>query len=137
MEELILHVEHEFASIKEKISNLVGKLEQREESAEKRIDSLEQVVKNEVEGTMTARLEQLEQQMKGNIDSKMNTINRQIDMKIGNLETVAKKVNDASDKIAAGGSQWIWLLLGLVLVLLTFSCGGYYLFKQALKKHLL
>lgn len=137
LDEFLLHVEHEFASIKEKISTLVGKLEQREESAEKRIDSLEHVVKTEVEGTLTTRLEQLEQQIRGNLDGKMNTINRQLDMKIGHLETVAKKVNDATDKMAAGDGQWKWLLAILAVFSLAIGGGWFWTYRFLVKKHFL
>ena len=136
-DDFLLHVEHEFASIKEKISTLVSKLEQREESAEKRLDSLELVVKTEVEGTITSRLEQLEQQIRGSLDGKMNTINRQLDMKIGHLETVAKKVNDATDKMAAGDGQWKWLILILVLFTMVLAGGWFWTYRWMVKKHLL
>lgn len=136
LEELSINVEHDLASIREKINNIVSKLEKREDNSEKRIENLEAVVKTEVEGTLTARLEMLEKAMKGNLDTKINTINRQIDMKIGSMESVAKKV-EASAKLASGGGGWRLPFFLLLIILLGVASGAYWLYQKLLKSHIL
>ena len=42
---LDLHVEHELAAVSDKLTNLLGKIEKREDKAEQRIEDLETVVK--------------------------------------------------------------------------------------------
>lgn len=98
---------------------------------------LESVVKTEVEGTLTTRLEQLEKQIKGNFDTKFNTIHRQIDMKIGNIESVAQKVNEASEKLTTGGGHWKLPFFLLLVVVVAIAGGAYYLYEKLRKSHFL
>ena len=65
------HMEHEFASIDDNIDNLVGKLEKRESTSETRLESLEDIVKREIEGSLNERLENIEKELKITVERKV------------------------------------------------------------------
>ena len=135
-EELNLHSEHEFATVSEKVANLVGKLEKREDGAEKRIENLESVVKIEVEGTLAGRLDHLEKQMKGNVESKINALNKQLDTKIARIEELVKKMEAVpATKGEKPRSEWPFYFL-LLVVMGHVGATVYLRFSDSKKWHL-
>ena len=139
MNEVNLHVEHEFASVREKIGNLIGKLEKREDNSEKRIENLEAVVKTEVEGTLAGRLDHLEKQMKGNVESKINGLNKQLDAKISRMEELLKK-SEATAKGATAADNnkpSSWPFYFLVLIVFSQVAVTVWIYLKLQKMHLL
>jgi len=130
-----LHVEHEFAAVREKIGNLIGKLEKREDNSEKRIENLESVIKTEVEGTLAGRLDHLEKQMKGSLDNKVNALSKQMDGKISRMEELVKKADAklAEEKPRASSMPYYFMIL-IVIGQIGWSV---YLFRKLQKMHLL
>jgi len=129
-----LHVEHELASVADKLSNLLHKLEKREEEAEKRIDSLEAVIKRDVEGTLQSRLGTIEAQLKGTVDRSMSNRETVLDKKLEVLEKSVKAAKDMSAKSAASAGSWRWPVFFL-FVFFILACVGAYMFYRYMKKH--
>lgn len=119
------HVEHEFVSVDDHLTNMISKLEKREDKSEDRIGSLEAEVKKQLDENLENRLNRLELQMNGNLNRKVrgleNNLNKQFE------ESVANTLNEAG----AGG----WKLPFLVVIVVLVAAGiGLIVFYQKLKK---
>lgn len=121
------HTEHEFASVNDHILNMLGKIEKREDKSETRIDTIEENIRNNVEGALKMRITAVENQIKATVDNKLRNMNTDIASK---MESTLKEASNSS-----GG----WKLPFLILVVFIAAAGvGLYLYYQHLKKiHLL
>jgi hypothetical protein len=120
-------VEHQMASVTDHIKNLIGKIEKREDKSENRIENLENLIKQEVEGSLEKRLSALELQMKGNVERKMFNIETALDRKMNTLEVKTAELT----KTDAGGWQLPFFILTMVVVAAAI---GLYLFYLKMKK---
>lgn len=126
------HVEHEFAAVMDHIKNLIGKLEKREDKSESRLEVLEKLIKQEVEGSLEKRLSALEMQMKGSVERKMTNIESALDRKMTNLESKASEI--AQTSVA---SSWKLPFFILVVVLGAVGVGLYLFYLKMRKMHIL
>lgn len=119
------HVEHEFVSVEDHLSNMVTKLEQREDKSEGRILNLEEEVKKQLDENLENRLNRLELQMNGNLNRKVRGLESNLNKQFE--DTMATSLSAAG----AGG----WKIPFLVVVLLLVASGiGLVVFYQKLKK---
>lgn len=123
-------IEHEFAAVRDHIKSLIGKLEQKEKESEDRIDLLEELVKKEVEGSLSARMRTLEIQMKSQVERKMSNVESAMDRKMTRVE---QKSDKFLEQTSASGAGWKWPFFILVVLM---ACGGIgmFMFYQNLKK---
>jgi len=124
-------VEHEFAAVADNIKNLIGKLEKREEKSESRLENLEALIKQAVDGTLDKRLSSLEMQMKGSVERKMNNIESSLDRKMNSIQ------DKTSTIVNSNSSSWKLPFLLLSLFVLCAGVGLYFFYRNLLKKHLL
>ena len=124
-------MEHQFASVMDHIKNLIAKIEKREDKSESRIENIERLIKQEVEGSLEKRLSALELQMKGNVERKMSNIESALDRKMNNLESKATELT----KVDAG--SWRLPFLILVLVMVAAAIGLYLFYLKMKKMHIL
>lgn len=125
------HVEHEFAAVADNIKNLIGKLEKREDKSESRLENLEALIKQAVDGTLDKRLTSLELQMKGSVERKMSNIESSLDRKMSNMESKASNI------VNSNAGSWKIPFLILLIVLAAGGVGLYMGYRNLLKKHLL
>lgn len=119
------HVEHQFVSVDDHLSNMVGKLNKREDKSEDRIGSLEAEVKKQLDENLESRLNRLELQMNGNLNRKVRGLESNLNKQFE--ESMANTLTDAG----AGG----WKLPFLVVVVLLIAAAiGLVVFYQKLKK---
>ena len=119
------HVEHSLVSVDDHLSNMIGKLNKREDKAEDRIGSLEAEVKKQLDENLENRLNRLELQMNGNLNRKVRGLESNLNKQFE--ESMANTLTDAG----AGG----WKTPFLVVVVLLISAGiGLVIFYQKLKK---
>lgn len=119
------HVEHSLVSVDDHLSNMIGKLEKREDKAEDRIGSLEAEVKKQLDENLENRLNRLELQMNGNLNRKVRGLESNLNKQFE--ESMATTMTDAG----AGGWKLPFLA---VIVLLIASAIGLVIFYQKLKK---
>jgi mannose-binding lectin 2 len=120
-------VEHQVAAITDHIKNLIGKLEKREDKSEARLENLEALIKQEVEGSLERRLSALEMQMKGSVERKMSNIESALDRKMTRMESQASEMANTSSE------SWK-LPFFLLLIVIVAAAVGLYLFYLKMKK---
>jgi len=125
------HLEHEFASVDDHIKVMGGKLEAREATAETRIESLEGVIKKQVDGTIAERLNVIERQLKGTVDRKITSMGDNLERKLD--VKVDKKVEKGATTGGGGSGDW---KIPFAILLLLFVAGAiaFYRFYEKMKR---
>jgi lectin, mannose-binding 2 len=123
------HIEHQFVSVDDHLSNMIGKLEKREDKSEDRIVSLEAEVKKQLDENLENRLNRLELQMNGNLNRKVRGLESNLNKQFE--ESVANTLADSG----AGG--WKMPFLAVVVVLLAAAIGLFIFYQKLKKRHIL
>jgi hypothetical protein len=123
------HVEHQFVSVDDHLSNMVGKLEKREDKAEDRIGSLEEEVKKQLDENLENRLNRLELQMNGNLNRKVRGLESNLNKQFE--ESMANTLTDAG----AGG--WKLPFLAVIVILVAAGIGLVVFYQKLKKRHIL
>jgi hypothetical protein len=134
------HVEHALAQVDDHISNMIGKIEKREDKSEGRIGEIEtvrysflnrahswQIIKREIDGSLEQRLNRLENQLNGNMNRKVKGMETELNKQIEATLEVTK---------TSAGSWKIPFLIIIVLLGLS-AIGLFFFYKHLLKKHIL
>ena len=149
LENVDLEMEHFGVDTEEKLKNIIGKLSKREDDAERRLEVIEGIVRDQVEHHVVSHIEDRladhEAGIKADLQETVNDIADHIDRQVDTMEKhkddTATYVRDAAETIAgnldgAGGS-WKMPFYFLLLVVLASMGAGFYYFQQFKKKHFL
>jgi mannose-binding lectin 2 len=137
LESLELHTELEMASVDDKIGNILGKLSSREDTSEKRIDDLEAIISEKVDGAVAGKLNAHEARQDQRIMKTIGSINEKVDAKVESIEGVKIMIDKAAE--TAGSNNGGWKIPFLVLCLFVFGAvmGAWRFYNNLQKKHFL
>lgn len=139
LEHLELHSELEMASIDDKIGNILGKLSSREDNTERRVDDLEAIIAEKVDGAMGDRLNAHEARQDQRIMKTIHSITEKVDEKVANVEGIKELIDNAAENMAGGGDGGGWKLPFLILCIFVFGAamGAWKFYQNLQKKHFL
>jgi mannose-binding lectin 2 len=149
MADVDLEMEHFGVDTEEKLKNIIGKLSKREDEAERRLEVIEGIVRDQVEHHVVSHIEDRladhEAGIKADLQETVNDIADHIDRQVDSMEKhkddTASYVRDAAETLAgnldgAGGS-WKMPFYFLLVVVLASVGAGFHYFQQFKKKHFL
>lgn len=128
MDVLDHHIEHELESVKDHITNMLAKLESREDTTEQRVDNIADLIDEQVNGNIEKRLIALENILKGDMNKRIHHLQKSFDTKLS---------SSIEDSMQGIGGDWKIPFLILVLVVIGFMGGLYMWYQQMRKKHIL
>ncbi len=149
MEKFDLEVDHFGVDTEEKLKNIIGKLSKREDEAERRIDVIENIVREQVEHHVVSHIEDRladhEAGIKADLQETVNDIADHIDRQVDNIErhkdevgTYVKETADAVlGNISGAGGSWKLPFYFLLILVIGSMGAGFHYFQQFKKKHFL
>jgi mannose-binding lectin 2 len=120
------HYEHHFATNSDHIDHVKAKLDARENSAESRIEELEDVIKKKVSSSMGDKLTDLETELKSKMDEKI--------VKFDDSIKLHKTTPEGKKETASGDGGWKYPFLLLFFMLIGAIVGMYIFVQKVLKK---
>ena len=141
---LELEAEHNEISSSEKIGNIIGKLSKREDESERRIDVIEQVVREKIaehfDFQLEGRLAEHTDSLRADIEETVSNIAEHIDVHVADLRTKgeqytadASSLKDKMGELAGGHSGWGMSVYFLLIVILAFGSFATYHIKYLYK----
>jgi mannose-binding lectin 2 len=137
LEAIELHTELEMAAVDDKIGNILGKLSSREDNSERRIDDLEELIADKVEGAVTGKLNAHEARQDQRIMKTIGSINEKVDAKVESIEGVKVILDKAAESAGANSGGWKIPFLVLCLFVFGAAMGAWRFYNNLQKKHFL
>lgn len=137
------HLEHELLSVEDHIAVMGKKLSDRETQSEGRIETLEEKIRKQVDGTIAERLNVIERQLKGTVDRKItnvaDTLERKLDVKVEKSATKAANTaaSIAANTSSSNNSDWKIPFLMLLLLFVAGAIGFYRFYEKMKRSHIL
>lgn len=122
------HLEHEMVAVDDHVRTTIEKLAKQEQSAEKRIDVLEEKVAASVEDSLTQRIASLEGAMREAVQKRVKAVEQ------STLDRVQETIGD---KLRGTGKGWTYGFLFLVAVDVAAFIAVYKWYIKFKKSHLL
>ena len=137
LESIELHAELEMASVDDKIGNILGKLGAREDASERRIDDLELIISEKVQGVVSDKLSAHEARQDQRIMKTIGSITEKVDAKVNSIEGVKLMIDKAAESAGANNGNWKIPFLILCIIVFGAAMGAWRVYNNLQKKHFL
>ncbi len=144
LQTLELEAEHSRVASEEKIANIIGKLSKREDNSERRIDLIEQVVREKIaehfDTHLEGRLADHADSLRADIEETVGNMANQIDEHVADLKTqgeqntqAASKLKEKISEISQGGSGWKMPVYFLLFLIVGLAVAGFVAYQKLWK----